>query len=136
MARTLTARGVPAIAVHGGSADETRRDAPRKLREREVNVLCTCDLYNEGVDLPFVDTLLMLRPTASATLFLQQIGRGLRLDKGKTACLVLDFIGQHRAAPRRTRARTASTTRSFAARHGTRRPSATWLSPAARGRRA
>lgn len=59
-------------------------------------MLFTCDLYNEGVDLPFVDTLLLLRPTQSATLFLQQLGRGLRLHPHKPTCLVLDFIGQHR----------------------------------------
>ncbi len=97
MAQALTKRGLPAVAVHGDTADEARSDAPRRLQEREVNVLCTCDLYNEGVDLPFVDTLLLLRPTASATLFLQQVGRGLRLHQGKTTCLILDFIGQHRA---------------------------------------
>jgi hypothetical protein len=56
----------------------------------------TCDLYNEGVDLPYVDTLLLLRPTQSATIFLQQLGRGLRHHPGKSSCLVLDFIGQHR----------------------------------------
>ena len=67
--------------------------APRAVR----NVLCTCDLYNEGVNLPFVDTLLLLRPTTSAALFMQQIGRGLRLFDGKSSCLILDFIGQHRA---------------------------------------
>ena len=61
-----------------------------------MNVLFTCDLYNEGVDLPFVDILLLLRPTQSATLFLQQLGRGLRHHTGKSSCLVLDFIGQHR----------------------------------------
>jgi superfamily II DNA or RNA helicase len=97
MARALSARGVPALAVHGETADAVRSEAPRRLRERVVNVLCTCDLYNEGIDLPFVDTLLLLRPTASATIFLQQLGRGLRLDAGKSSCLVLDFIGQHRA---------------------------------------
>ena len=98
MAAYFTAKGVPALAVHGGSPAEARDGAPRRLRSREVNVLFTCDLYNEGVDLPFVDTLLLLRPTMSATLFLQQLGRGLRLDpaSGKTSCLVLDFIGQHR----------------------------------------
>jgi superfamily II DNA or RNA helicase/HKD family nuclease len=98
MARELTRRGLPALAVHGGTPDAERSDAPRKLRGREVNVLCTCDLYNEGVDLPFVDTLLFLRPTASATLFLQQLGRGLRHDQGKASCLVLDLIGRHHAA--------------------------------------
>jgi len=59
-------------------------------------VIFTCDLFNEGIDLPFVDTLLLLRPTESATIFLQQLGRGLRLHPGKSTCLVLDFIGQHR----------------------------------------
>lgn len=96
MAAQFSARGVPAIAVHGGSDAVVREDAPRRLRAREVNVVFTCDLYNEGVDLPFVDTLLFLRPTSSATLFTQQLGRGLRLDGEKRSCLVLDFIGQHR----------------------------------------
>lgn len=95
MAERFCATGIPALAVHAGSAH--RDDAPAKLRDREVNVLFTCDLYNEGIDLPFVDTLLLLRPTQSTTLFLQQLGRGLRLHSGKTSCLVLDFIGQHRS---------------------------------------
>lgn len=97
MARAFTSRGLPALAVHGKTPDAARESAPRLLRTREVNVLCTCDLYNEGVDLPFVDVLMLLRPTASASLFVQQIGRGLRQHHGKTSCLVLDFIGQHRA---------------------------------------
>jgi superfamily II DNA or RNA helicase/HKD family nuclease len=97
MARALSARGVSAMAVHGGSTAEERENAPKLLSARDVNVLCTCDLYNEGVDLPFVDTLLLLRPTSSATIFLQQIGRGLRVHPGKSTCLVLDFIGQHHA---------------------------------------
>ena len=103
MAERFRARGIPALAVHGGS--DQREAAPALLRERAVNVLFTCDLYNEGVDLPFVDTLLFLRPTQSATLFLQQLGRGLRHHPArplrdqprKTTCLVLDFIGRHRA---------------------------------------
>ncbi len=94
MARHFTAAGIPARAVHGKSPD--RDEAPALLRDRTVNVLFTCDLYNEGVDLPYLDTLLLLRPTQSATLFLQQLGRGLRHSPGKASCLVLDFIGQHR----------------------------------------
>lgn len=97
MARALTARGVPARAVHGQTPASERAAAPGLLQRREVNVLCTCDLYNEGVDLPYVDTLLLLRPTQSATLFLQQLGRGLRHSKDKPSCLVLDFIGRHRS---------------------------------------
>lgn len=65
MAKALTARGLPALAVHGDTLAAERSEAPRRLRGREVNVLCTCDLYNEGVDLPYVDTLLLLRPTQS-----------------------------------------------------------------------
>jgi superfamily II DNA or RNA helicase/HKD family nuclease len=97
MAAALSKRGIKALAVHGDTSEEIRQDAPRRLRAGEVSVLCTCHLYNEGVDLPFVDTLLLLRPTASATLFLQQLGRGLRHHRGKSSCLVLDFIGRHRA---------------------------------------
>jgi hypothetical protein len=99
MADRFTRAGVPALAIHGATDDALRADAPRRLRDRDVNVLFTCDLYNEGIDLPYVDTLLLLRPTQSATVFLQQLGRGLRHFDGppaKTSCLVLDFIGQHR----------------------------------------
>jgi superfamily II DNA or RNA helicase len=95
-AAALTSRGVPAIAIDGTSSRDERDAAPTRLRSGEINVICTCDLYNEGVDLPFVDTLLLLRPTQSATVMLQQLGRGLRLHPGKRACLVLDFIGRHR----------------------------------------
>ncbi len=96
MAAELTKRGIPAEAVHGGTPRDEREAAPKRLKTRECNVLCTCDLYNEGVDLPFVDVLLFLRPTQSATVFMQQLGRGLRSHPDKTTCLVLDFIGQHR----------------------------------------
>jgi superfamily II DNA or RNA helicase/HKD family nuclease len=94
MAIQFQKAGIPAQAVHGDSTADERSQAAARLREREVNVLFTCDLYNEGIDLPFVDTLLLLRPTQSATLFLQQLGRGLRFHERKTSCLVLDFIGQ------------------------------------------
>jgi superfamily II DNA or RNA helicase/HKD family nuclease len=96
MAQRFTARGIPSVAVHGGSDDAVRAAARQRLERREVGVIFTCDLYNEGVDLPFIDTLLFLRPTSSAILFTQQLGRGLRLHRDKTTCLVLDFIGQHR----------------------------------------
>jgi superfamily II DNA or RNA helicase/HKD family nuclease len=97
MARVFNAAGIRALAVHGSTPAEVRQSAPKRLQAGEVAFLFTCDLYNEGVDLPFVDTLLLLRPTESATLFLQQLGRGLRLHPGKTSTLVLDFIGQARA---------------------------------------
>ncbi len=109
MARKFVAAGIPAVAIHGGTPEALRREAPRQLERRDVNVIFTCDLYNEGVDLPFVDTLLLLRPTASPTVFLQQLGRGLRLHPGKSTCLVLDFIGQSHEKFRFDRALTALT---------------------------
>jgi hypothetical protein len=96
MAAHFTRHGLPAIALHGESSADLRDRGRRMLERGEIQVIFTCDLYNEGVDLPFVDTILLLRPTQSATLFLQQLGRGLRLHPGKACCLVLDFIGQHR----------------------------------------
>ena len=66
------------------------------LAARRINVVFSVDLFNEGIDVPAVDTLLMLRPTDSPTLFLQQLGRGLRRSVGKSVCIVLDFVGHHR----------------------------------------
>jgi superfamily II DNA or RNA helicase/HKD family nuclease len=96
MAARFNGYGIPSMVVHGDSAAKDRAAATTRLKDREVNVLFTCDLFNEGIDLPFVDTLLFLRPTSSATVFLQQMGRGLRIDKDKASCLILDFVGQHR----------------------------------------
>lgn len=96
MARIFQHAGVPATAVWGDSPEDERRAALERLRRREITVLFSVDLFNEGVDLPNVDTLLLLRPTDSPTLFLQQLGRGLRKHEGKGRCLVLDFVGQHR----------------------------------------
>ena len=97
MTDCLNKAGLPAAWVVGESAVEDRRRAPQQLASGELCALVTVDLYNEGVDLPNVDTLLLLRPTQSPVLFQQQIGRGLRLSPGKEGCLILDFVGQHRA---------------------------------------
>ena len=84
------------MAIHSGSTHQERLHAPQRLASGELCALVTVDLYNEGIDLPFVDTLILLRPTQSPVVFQQQIGGGLRLHPGKTACLVMDFVGQHR----------------------------------------
>jgi superfamily II DNA or RNA helicase len=97
MTHWLNRAGLPAACVVGTTDTEARRRAPQRLLSGEVCALVTVDLYNEGFDLPMVDTLLVLRPTQSPVLFQQQIGRGLRLAPGKECCLVLDFVGQHRA---------------------------------------
>jgi superfamily II DNA or RNA helicase/HKD family nuclease len=96
MAHRFTQAGIPSLAITSQSPADLRSQAPGKLRTREVNVLFTVDLFNEGVDIPEIDCVLFLRPTESSTVFLQQLGRGLRLNTGKNSCLVLDFIGNQR----------------------------------------
>jgi hypothetical protein len=93
MARRFTEAGLPSLAVSADtdSDDRARRCGPAR---RRVRALFAVDLFNEGVDLPEVDTLLFLRPTESALVFLQQLGRGLRRHEGKDCVTVLDFIGQ------------------------------------------
>ena len=96
MARKFREAGLEALAVSGQTPPAERDRAIAALRTREVNVLFAVDLFNEGLDIPEVDTVLFLRPTDSATVFLQQLGRGLRRAPGKAVLTVLDFIGQHR----------------------------------------
>ena len=97
MTRKFNQAGLPSLCIVGSTDADVRRQAPARLARGELCALVTCDLYNEGVDLPSVDTLLLLRPTQSPVLFQQQIGRGLRLHDGKQSCLVLDFVGRYRA---------------------------------------
>jgi hypothetical protein len=96
MTEQFTKAGIPVALVYGGSTDSERERAPRDLAEGRVCGIVTVDLYNEGIDIPSVDTLLFLRPTQSPLVFQQQLGRGLRLSDGKSGCLVLDFVGRHR----------------------------------------
>lgn len=94
MAARFSETGWPALAITSQTPADVRRDAPLHLASGDVRILCTCDLYNEGVDIPDVNTLLLLRPTQSPVVFAQQLGRGLRLAEGKECCLVLDFVGR------------------------------------------
>ncbi len=88
--------GINSRTVTSHTSAEDRRQALRDLRYGRVQVLFTVDLFNEGVDIPDVDVILMLRPTESATVFLQQLGRGLRHSEGKDVLTVLDFVGHQR----------------------------------------
>lgn len=90
--------GYNTIALHGKSARDQRRNASKKLENGELDAIFTVDLFNEGVDIPSVDTLLFARPTESLTVFTQQIGRGLRLADGKDHCVIIDLIGNYRNA--------------------------------------
>ena len=97
MAEAFTARGIPSAAIVGTTAPDERRAVVEQLKTGELRCIFTVDVFNEGVDIPSVDVVLMLRPTASSTIFIQQLGRGLRRSPGKAVLIVLDFVGQHRA---------------------------------------
>jgi superfamily II DNA or RNA helicase/HKD family nuclease len=94
MATRFRQAGLNALAVTGQTPAEQRAEALQALRSGTVQVLFTVDLFNEGVDVPEIDTVLFLRPTESATVFLQQLGRGLRKARDKACLTVLDFVGQ------------------------------------------
>lgn len=94
MAEQFIREGVSAAAVYAGSA-LGRAQALERLHAGTLQVVFSVDLFNEGVDLPSIDTVMMLRPTESKILFLQQLGRGLRRSDGKQYLVVLDFIGNH-----------------------------------------
>jgi superfamily II DNA or RNA helicase/HKD family nuclease len=96
MTRVFNDAGIPARTVSGQTPQRERTDALRRLQSRELNVLFSAEVFNEGLDIPDVDTVLLLRPTQSATIFLQQLGRGLRRTPTKAVLTVLDFVGhQH-----------------------------------------
>ncbi|MFI9832018.1 DUF3427 domain-containing protein [Streptomyces sp. NPDC051913] len=97
MAKCFQDAGFEAEALDSASKPEVRDRVLAQLKAGEIQVVFSVDLFNEGLDIPDVDTLLLLRPTGSATVFLQQLGRGLRRTPDKPVLTVLDFIGQHRA---------------------------------------
>ena len=94
MADYFSANGIPSLALTGQCAETIRHTAKARLLAGELRFIFAVDIYNEGVDIPEINTVLFLRPTESLTIFLQQLGRGLRLAEGKECLTVLDFIGQ------------------------------------------
>ncbi|MGL5756384.1 MAG: DEAD/DEAH box helicase family protein [Paraclostridium sp.] len=101
MAKFFSNNGVKACAVYSGNEgeyNEERFEALRKLRDEEVQVIFSVDMFNEGLDIKSIDMVMFLRPTESPTVFLQQLGRGLRKDKNKNYLNVLDFIGNYKKA--------------------------------------
>lgn len=81
-----------------GQQTENREVALKKLIEGSLNVFFSVDMFNEGVDVPSIDMVMFLRPTQSPTIFMQQLGRGLRKSKGKERLQVIDFIGNYKKA--------------------------------------
>ncbi len=94
MCRYFNDHNIPSMFLTGQSPEEERKTAKQRLVAGEVRFIFVVDIYNEGVDIPEVNTVLFLRPTESLTVFLQQLGRGLRLAEDKECLTVLDFIGQ------------------------------------------
>ena len=94
MAEQLRLYGFNAQSLTSDTPADERKQLAKDLREGTLHYLCIVDIFNEGVDIPEVDTVLFLRPTESLTIFLQQLGRGLRLSAGKTELTVLDFVAQ------------------------------------------
>ena len=97
MAEEFRASGYRAVAVHSQPTSAPRHASIADLEGGDLDVVCSVDMFNEGLDVPSVDTVLMLRPTESPVVFLQQLGRGLRVAQHKTHLRVIDFIGNHRS---------------------------------------
>ena len=97
MARKFTEVGIVSYAITSETSRADRAELLNRFRAGEIRCLFTVDIFNEGVDIPAVDTVLMLRPTQSATIFLQQLGRGLRRAPDKSVLTVLDFVGHQNA---------------------------------------
>ncbi len=91
-------KGIRSAWVDGESGMASRRQIIRDLEQGELDIVFSVDLFNEGIDIPVVDTILLVRPTQSSIIFIQQLGRGLRLSWGKTHCVVIDLIGNYRNA--------------------------------------
>jgi superfamily II DNA or RNA helicase len=97
MARFSAREGLRAASVHAGPGSAPRAASLHALQAGDLDILFAVDMFNEGVDVPEIDTVLMLRPTESATIWMQQFGRGLRRAQGKARLIVIDYVGAHRS---------------------------------------
>jgi len=104
MAEFFLKNGLRAAAVHSGEDSAPRTSSLEALGKGELDILFAVDMFNEGVDVPQIGTVMMLRPTESTILFLQQLGRGLRSAEGKSHLQVIDYIGNHRSFLTKARA--------------------------------
>ena len=97
MAEFFNARGLRSVAVHAGNESAPRATSLQQLAKGEIDVIFSVDMFNEGVDVPNIDTVLMLRPTELTVIWMQQFGRGLRKAPDKPYLKVIDYIGNHRS---------------------------------------
>ncbi|MYU57993.1 DEAD/DEAH box helicase [Lactobacillus salivarius] len=96
IAKLLTKNGYPAQMLSGEDSQEQREQAIEKLKNGELTYLVTVDIFNEGIDIPFINQVIMMRKTESVIVFVQQLGRGLRKAQGKEYLTVIDFIGNYK----------------------------------------
>lgn len=95
LAAKLTEKGYPALAISGAGSISAREKAVKKLQNGEIKYIVTVDVFNEGVDIPCINQIVLLRNTQSSIVFVQQLGRGLRKYKGKDYLTVIDFVGNY-----------------------------------------
>lgn len=93
--RSLFGKRLRAVALSGATPQPMREELVRQLEEGALDYLVTVDIFNEGVDIPSVNQIIMLRQTQSPIVFVQQLGRGLRKCRGKESVTVIDFIGNY-----------------------------------------
>ena len=96
MANYFNLQGLRAVAVHSGPGSAPRAASLENLEQGKLDIIFAVDMFNEGIDLPEIDTIMMLRPTESRILWLQQFGRGLRKKLNEKRLTVIDYIGNHR----------------------------------------
>ncbi len=100
----LVLEGLRVHVVYAGKGSDDRAQALRALRSNDIDAICAVDVFNEGVDVREIDRVVLLRPTESRVVFLQQLGRGLRTHEDKERLVVIDFVGNHRVFADRLRA--------------------------------
>ncbi len=96
LADKLSSKGIKSVALTGDDSVNYRQIVIEKLKEGKINYIITVDLFNEGIDIPEVNQVVMLRPTESSIIFIQQLGRGLRKSANKEYVTVIDFIGNYK----------------------------------------
>ncbi|KKK34515.1 helicase [Salinicoccus sediminis] len=96
MSGMLNARGYRTVPLTGKNSQEQRREAVRRLETNQLDYIITVDIFNEGVDIPSINQVVMLRQTQSSIIFVQQLGRGLRKHENKDYLTVIDFIGNYK----------------------------------------
>ena len=95
LAEKFLKRGIKAASLVGNDTENTREKTIEKLEQGELEYIITVDIFNEGIDIPCVNQVILLRPTESAIVYVQQLGRGLRKHEGKEFVVILDFIGNY-----------------------------------------